>query len=183
MSNYRRWYIPGGTYFFTLVTHQRRPLLTTAKARLWLNLALEEEQKARPFDLVAIVLLPDHLHTIWTLPEGDSDFSTRWASVKEEFTRQYRARGETEGQLTRSRQRHRERAFWQRRFWEHVCRDEDDLKRFLDYLHWNPVKHGYVRAVKDWRWSTFQKFVDLGEYAPNWGNVDPWPRYDEPEWE
>ena len=72
---------------------------------------------------------------------------------------------------------------WQRRFWEHLCRDADDLKRFLDYLHWNPVKHGHVSRVRDWEWSSFHKFVELGEYDVDWGDVDPWPDHDEPEWE
>lgn len=182
MPNYRRWYVPGGTYFFTVVTHERRPILTSSKGRLCLRLALEAEQKVRPFESVAMVLLPNHLHAIWTLPEGDSNYSGRWASIKEEFTRQFRARGGTEGTITESRIRHRERAIWQRRFWEHVCTSKDDFKRFLDYIHWNPVKHGLVRSVSDWKWSTFVKFVRLGEYEANWGSIDPCPNFEEPEW-
>jgi putative transposase len=183
VSNYRRWYRAGATDFFAVVTHQRRPILTTETGRLCLRLAIQQEQADRPFEQNAIVLLPNHLHTVWTLPEGDSDFSTRWAAVKKAFTEHWLARGGAEGATTRSRRRRRERGVWQRRFWEHLCRDADDLKRFLDYLHWNPVKHGLVSRARDWPWSTFQQFVDLGEYDADWGTVDPWPEYDDPEWE
>ena len=183
MPNYKRNYVPGGTYFFTVVTHERRPFLTSELARTCLREAIEKEQKKRPFDLFAIVLLPDHLHAIWTLPPDDHDYSVRWAAIKENFTRQYLKKGGSEGGVSRSRKKHRERAVWQRRFWEHTCRDEDDLKRFLDYLHWNPCKHRLVESVKEYSWSTFQKFVKLGEYEENWGDADPCPDWDEPEWE
>jgi putative transposase len=183
MPEYRRNYVPGGTYFFTVVTQDRRPFLTTETARACLHQAIEKEQKKRPFDLFAIVLLPDHLHAIWTMPPDDDNYSVRWAAIKETFTREYLKKGGTEGIASRSRKKHRERAVWQRRFWEHTCRDEDDLKRFLDYLHWNPCKHGLVQHVKDYPWSSFQKFVKLGEYEENWGSVDPCPEFDEPEWE
>src|SRR5436190_4354516 len=136
MPNYRRNYVPGGTYFFTLVTHARRRFLTTALARVCLREALSDEQQARPFEIVAIVLLPDHLHTIWTLPPNDDKYSLRWAAIKESFTRKYLAAGGREGEISASRKKHRERAVWQRRFWEHTCENEDDLKRFFDCLHW-----------------------------------------------
>lgn len=183
MPNYRRNYVPGGTYFFTLVMHERRPILTTDLGRRSLRQALEKVREKRPFEIVAMVLLPDHLHTIWTLPPGDDKYSIRWARIKEEFTRVYLQGGGAEGTLSQSRLRHRERAVWQRRFWEHTCRDEDDLKRFFDYLHWNPVKHGLVARVRDYPWSSFHRWVKLGEYSEHWGEVDPCPGWNDPEWE
>jgi REP-associated tyrosine transposase len=151
MPNYRRFYVPGGTYFYTIVTHERRPILVSDAGRQSLHGAIQAVQAERPFDLVAIVLLPDHLHTIWNLPEGDADYSLRIAQIKEQFTRSFLASGGTEGAMTRSRKSKRERAVWQRRFWEHFCDDEDDFKRCLDYVHWNPVKHGLASRVRDWK--------------------------------
>jgi putative transposase len=181
MPNYRRNYVPGGTYFFTLVTHHRRPFLTTDLARDCLRNALEDELTARPFQKFAIVLLPDHLHAIWTLPPGDAEYSVRWEKIKSDFTRTYLKRGGIDGAPSTSRLRHRERSVWQRRFWEHTCRDEDDLKRFLDYLHGNPVKHGLATRVRDDPWSTFRKFVKMGEYPLDWGAKDPCPGFHTPE--
>ncbi|HEY1376065.1 MAG TPA: hypothetical protein VGF55_04695 [Gemmataceae bacterium] len=131
---------------------------------------------------MAVVLLPNHLHTIWTLPPDDADYSLRWGLVKERFTRRYLKGGGAEGMISQSRRQHRERAVWQRRFWEHTVRDEDDLKRCADYVHWNPVKHGLVGRVRDYRWSSFHRFARAGEYEPNWGSADPCPGYDDPEW-
>jgi putative transposase len=183
VPNYRRNYVPGGTYFFTVVTHERRPILTSDVGRKSLRTAFLKEQKTRPFEVVGVVLLPDHLHTVWTLPSGESDYSLRWARIKELFTRYFLKEGGKEGGATASRRRRRERAVWQRRFWEHTCRDEADLKRCLDYLHWNPVKHGLVARVQEYPWSSFHRFVELGEYELAWGAVNPCPGYEEPEWE
>lgn len=134
MPAYRRNYLAGGTYFFTVVANNRRPILTTPLGRKCLRCAMKETQSARPFRVFANALLPDHLHTIWALPPDDHDYSTRWGQIKESFTRLFIAGGGAEGSVSASRLRHRERAIWQRRFWEHTCRDEDDLKRFTDYL-------------------------------------------------
>jgi putative transposase len=183
MSNYRRNYVAGGTYFFTVVTQLRLPILGTDLGRACLREAFLKEQERRPFDLFAIVLLPDHLHTIWTLPPGDDNYSVRWSSIKEKFTKEYRRNGGSEGVVSHSRRKRRERGIWQRRFWEHTCRNDDDLKRYLDYLHWNPCKHGLVQNVRDYQWSTFDRFVRLGEYAEAWGSDDPCPDWNEPEWE
>jgi putative transposase len=183
MPNYRRFFRNGGTYFFTVVTHERRRFLTDEDARGCLHAAIDEQRKNRPFELMAIVLLPDHLHAIWTLPSGDSAYSTRWAKIKERFTRSFLFLGGEEGTVSASRRSKRERAVWQRRFWEHTCQNDDDLKRHLDYLHWNPVKHGLVSRVRDWPWSSFHRFVELGEYDIDWGSVDPCPDYAQPEWE
>ena len=135
MPEYRRWFIPGSTYFFTVVTHERLPILTSELGRHCLRRAFVEVRARRPFDLFAIVVLPDHVHTVWILPQGDADYSLRWSQIKEQFTRLYLDEGGKEGPSTDSRARHRERAVWQRRFWEHTCRDEDDLVRCTDYLH------------------------------------------------
>jgi putative transposase len=183
MPHYRRNYVPGGTYFFTIVTHQRGPILGIELGRRCLHEALQEEKNKRPFEIFAMVLLPDHVHSVWVLPSGDHDYSLRWQKIKEGFTRRFLHSGGDEGASTQSRLRHRERAIWQRRFWEHTCRDQEDLKRFLDYLHWNPVKHGLVRRVRDYPWSSFHRFVRLGEYDLGWGDVDPCPGWDDPEWE
>jgi putative transposase len=183
MSDYRRNFVPGGTYFFTVVTHERRPILDGESGRDSLRRAILDVRGKRPFDLVAIVLLPDHLHSVWSLPSGDSDFSIRWSQIKERFTRYYLRAGGAEGTITTSRSARRERAIWQRRFWEHTCQDEDDLKRCVDYLHWNPVKHGVVQSVGDYPWSSFHRFVSEGEYEPGWGGGNPFPGTIESCWE
>ena len=159
----------GGEYFFTVVTLGRNQFLTTELARRCLRESWEAEQKVRPFETSAIVLLPDHLHTIWTLPRGDDDFSTRWNQIKKGFTERYLDAGGVENLVSLSRCKKRERGVWQRRFWEHTCRDEDDFNRCLDYLHYNPVKHNLVSRVRDYPWSSFHRYVKLGVYDLNWG--------------
>ncbi len=175
MPNYRRNFIPGGTFFFTVVTHQRRPILTLDASRDSLHRVIRDIRKKRPFELLAIVLLPDHLHAVWTLPAGDAKYSLRSAQIKEGFTRLHINSGGEEGRATASRSAHRERAVWQQRFWEHTCRDEEDLKRCVDYVHWNPVKHGLARSVGEYPWSSFHRFVREGEYDPDWGREIEFP--------
>jgi putative transposase len=170
MPNYRRNYVPGGTYFFTAVTQDRRRILTTPLARRCLRSAIEAEQRRAPFEMVAVVLLPDHLHTVWSLPEADANYSIRWKRIKGRFTRAYLKGGSREGRTTPNRRRHQERAVWQRRFWEHTVRDEDDLIRCVDYVHWNPVKHGLVTRARDYPWSSFHRFVESGDYPLDWGS-------------
>src|SRR5687768_13416942 len=137
MPNYRRTVRPGGTFFFTVVTYDRLAFLCNAKARAMLRTALRLCQTLRPFEIEAFVLLPDHLHTVWTLPVGDSDFSTRWGLIKKAFTQSWLASGGREGHVSVSREANQRRGVWQRRFWEHTIRDEDDLHRHLDYIHYN----------------------------------------------
>jgi putative transposase len=173
MPSYRRNYVPGGTYFFTVVTHRRIPILTTLLGRDCFRAAIGAEQSVRPFEAFADVLLPDHLHAVWVLPQDDQDYSTRWRRIKERFTEGYLAGGGQEATRSASRARRSERGVWQRRFWEHTVRDEDDLKRCVDYIHWNPVKHGLVKQVKDYPWSSFHRFVESGDYDPDWGSVPP----------
>jgi putative transposase len=183
MPNYRRLYVPGGTYFFTLVTHQRRPLFAADINRQLLAEVIKKTQAKRPYTEFAWVWLPDHIHWIWTLPPGDSNYSLRIAQIKETFTRRFLQSGGQEGATTANRLSHRERAVWQQRFWEHTVRDEDDLIHAVEYVHWNPVKHGYVKRAIDWPWSSFARFVEMGFYPANWGDTDPCPDFDSAEWD
>ena len=173
MSEYRRWRVEGGTFFFTVVTYRRQRLLTSAVCREALREAFRAVRRSRPFSVVAIVLLPDHLHTVWELPRGDADYATRWRQIKTLVTRALDGRiGQTA--ISVSRQRRAEQGIWQRRFYEHLCRDEADVKRLVDYIHVNPVKHRLSARVRDWPWSSFHRYVRLGEYAIDWGNSDLW---------
>jgi putative transposase len=183
MPDFRRNFVTGGTYFFTVITEDRRPILCTDTARDCLRTAIQSVRRKRPIQVVAIVLLPEHLHTVWTLPPNDDDYPLRWAQIKEQFTRSFLASGGEEAPVTSSRTRRQERGIWQRRYWEHTCQDDDDLKRCVDYVHWNPVKHGLVKRVRDYPWSTFPRFVKEGEYDLDWGGTDPCPDATGPGWE
>lgn len=169
MPNYRRADYPGGTFFFTVVTFNRAPILTLDAVRVSLRNAITTVRRERPFAIDAWVLLPDHLHCIWSLPEGDSDYSVRWSMIKRLVSKQQAGcavRTESDGD---SRRKRRELPFWQRRFWEHQIRDETDYLRHVDYIHWNPVKHGYVTLAAEWPYSTFGRFVARGCYPRDWG--------------
>ena len=155
MSNYRRARVPGGSYFFMLVAHDRRPVLTNEDVRAALRAAVQAVRTDHPFYVEAWVLLPDHLHCLWRLPEGDADYALRWAKIKR-FTRHHL--GMSAGEK-----------LWQPRYWEHCIRDENDFARHADYTHWNPVKHGLVRCAADWPYSTFHRFVAAGMYPKDWG--------------
>jgi REP-associated tyrosine transposase len=174
MTDYRRWRVAGGTYFFTVVTHERRAFLTGDAARACLREAFRIVRARRPFRVDAIVILPDHVHAIWSLPPGDADYATRWQLIKRRFTKLYLAAGGREGRGSASRMVKGERGIWQRRYFEHTCRDEADRKRCADYLHVNPLKHGLVARVVDWPWSSFHRYVRLGEYSPEWGDASVW---------
>src|SRR5689334_14343658 len=139
MPRYIRAKVPGGTFFFTVAILERRRALLTEHIDP-LRRCFHEVRKAHPFQIDAIVVLPDHLHCIWTLPRSDSDFSTRWHAIKAGFARQLSG-GES---LSERRRRKGERGIWQRRFWEHTIRDERDWSHHVDYIHFNPVKHGHV---------------------------------------
>lgn len=168
MPNYRRRNIAGGTYFFTVVTENRRGFLCTDPARSILHDAIADCLRERPFDPVAMVLLPDHLHAIWTLPAGDADFSGRWARIKAIFTRDWIRHGGEEQEQSFSRLRHRRRGVWQRKFWEHHIRDERDYEKHLNYLHYNPVKHKLAKCPHEYGFSTFGKWVNQNVYEPTW---------------
>lgn len=170
MSDFRRYFVPGGTYFFTLVTAQRTPLFKAQHARTLLGELLREECAQHPFTTVAIVLLPDHLHAIWTLPPGDDAYPQRWQAVKAKFTRQWLELGGAEESISPGYRKERRRGVWQPRYIEHTIRDERDLQSHADYVHYNPVKHGYVCSPKDWPWSSFRRYVSGGECEENWGS-------------
>ena len=173
MSDYRRWYIPGGMFFFTVVTYDRRPILTTDAGRGFLRTAVEKIRDDRAFTLFANVLLPDHWHLIMQLPSGDDDYSTRVKRIKEEFTKSWLEAGLPEANVTPTQAQKGERGIWQPRFWEHSVQDEDDLERCTDYIHWNPRKHDLVPRVCNWPWSSFHRFVSAGDYDINWGGRQP----------
>ena len=165
MPNYRRAKFPGGYYFFTVVMHRRKKVFRDEIARALLHNAIEQTQNRRPFEILGLCLLPDHLHCIWKLPDRDADFSIRWASIKGIFSKNYIQHRTNRGQPISRRSDRGEVAIWQRRFWEHQIRDEDDLQRHMNYTHYNPVKHGLVKCVADWPWSTYHKYVKLGMYT------------------
>jgi len=167
MSNYRRAR-EGNTYFFTLVTFQRQPILCLDGSRRLLREAIDAVRKTDPFEPLAWVLLPDHMHCIWRLPDGDFDYSRRWGIIKSAFTRGAKGWLQTP-KACDSRRKHREGTVWQRRFWEHMIRDEPDFAAHCDYIHFNPVKHGLVLAPKDWPYSTFHRAVQQGLYPSDWG--------------
>jgi putative transposase len=173
MSRYRRARVSGAVYFFTLVTFDRRPFLVEPESRRLLRQAWQLTHAERPFESLALVLLPDHMHCLWQLPEGDGDFSTRWRLIKGRFTVGYAGAGHGLPRPSPSRARVGEQTVWQRRFWEHLIRDQEDLKRHVDYIHYNPVKHGHAQRAADWPYSTFPKYVRLGQYSPAWGTVEP----------
>ena len=164
----------GSVYFFTLVTHERRPILTTDTGRRCLHHAIDWCRRKHTFRILAIVLLPDHLHTVLELPAGDSDYSTRWRLIKSRFTMLWRQEGKPEGKVNASRRKSGERGVWQRRFYEHTCRDEEDAMRCIDYTHVNPLRHSLVERVVDWPWSSFHRFVKAGYYPPDWGSAANW---------
>jgi len=163
MTNYRRNFLDGGSYFFTVNLAERRSRLLTDQVGL-LRAAFRYTRARHPFSVEAIVVLPDHLHAIWMLPSGDADYALRWRLIKTYFSRNL-AMGE---RRSKSRTTKGERGIWQRRYWEHTLRDERDYARHVDYIHINPVKHGHVERVTDWPYSSFHRFVRLGIYSADW---------------
>ena len=163
MPNYRRAWVPGGTYFFTVNLLERRRTLLVDRVDV-LRHSFAAARAARPFDIIAIVILPDHLHCVWQLPPGDDDHATRWRHIKTAFVKQVPC------DERRSLRRHikAERGIWQRRYWEHLIRDERDLRNHIDYIHFNPVKHRYVSQVRDWPHSSFHRFVREGVLPIDW---------------
>lgn len=173
MPNYVRWRETGASYFFTVVTYRRRRLFARASARRLLNRAMVECRVRFPFNMFACVLLPDHLHCLSMLPEGDDDFPVRWANIKRRFTQAYLSGGGRELPVSDNRASHHERGVWQSRYWEHRIRHEKDWLMHRDYIHLNPVKHGYVDEPRDWPWSSFHRHVRLGWLDPNWPGSSP----------
>ncbi|KAF1709340.1 transposase [Pseudoxanthomonas kalamensis DSM 18571] len=160
---YRRSHQPGGTYFFTVNLADRSRTLLTDHVDV-LRAVTRRVKQAHPFDILAWVVLPEHLHAVWTLPEGDGDCATRWMLIKAGFSR----RLPKDEWIRASRRRKGERGIWQRRFWEHLVVDEDDLQRHVDYVHINPVKHGHVSRASDWQYSSIHRYIRQGLMSEDW---------------
>ncbi len=164
MSNYQRLYIPNATYFFTVVAYNRQTLFSNKDNITRLKSSIKYTQKRRPFSLTAIVVLPDHLHCIWAMNK-DTNFSIRWQMLKTNFSRGISIPSNNRGS----------KPIWQPRFWEHMIRDETDMHNHLDYIHYNPVKHGLAKSPAEWPHSSFSRFVERGYYSSDWGrNVSTW---------
>jgi putative transposase len=170
MTDYRRNRVPGGIFFFTVNLVNRRSRLLVTHVDV-LRHAVAQTKAKFPFHIDAWVVLPDHLHCIWTLPDGDDDFSMRWGAIKSAFSRKIPA----QEVRSASRRERAERGIWQRRFWEHTIRDERGYATHMDYIHFNPVKQGYVTNVADWRYSSFHRAVGNGLYPPGWAGGGPDP--------
>lgn len=176
MRTYKRVKIKGGCYFFTVNTAERQGNDLLVRHIEELREAFRLTQRDHPFKMEAVVIMPDHLHCLWQLPPGDDDFPIRWYLIKSRFSRSIKS-GEA---ISKSRQRKGERGLWQRRYWEHVIRDETDYSRHADYIHYNPLKHGYVEAVKDWQYLSFHRWAAQGFYALDWAAA---PEVIDADWE
>ena len=173
MSRYRRSQAAGSTFFFTVVSYRRQPILCDETLRSALRESVAMVRAKRPFKIDAWVLLPDHLHCIWTLPAGDADFSTRWGMIKRTVSRTCRNVYRRSKWLEPSKSSHRESTIWQRRFWEHQIRDDTDFARHVDYIHMNPVRHGHAQCAVDWPYSTFHRYLRQDLLAADWaGDAD-----------
>jgi len=168
MSRYRRLRIPGGSYFFTVCLERRGPGGMLVRHVDALREAVRAVRAARPFRIDAWVVLPDHMHAVWTLPPGDGDYAGRWRLIKWRFSRAV----PPDGALSPARQARGERGLWQRRYWEHAIRDDGDYARHVDYVHVNPLKHGLVARVADWPHSSFHRCVEQGIYPADWAGGD-----------
>jgi putative transposase len=162
---YRRVKIAGASYFFTVNLANRQSDLLVRQIAV-LRDVIRIVKRAHPFVIEAMVVLPEHLHAIWRLPEGDADYPMRWSLIKSGFSRQL----EKTEFIRVSRLSKRERGIWQRRYWEHQIRDEWDFERHVDYIHYNPVKHGYVKRPIDWSFSTLHRYVQTGVLPENWAS-------------
>ncbi len=171
MPNYRRARTAGGTYFFTVVAYLRQQIFVDDDVINEFRNAVKEVKQKYLFQIDAWVLLPDHMHCIWTLPKDDYAYSKRMGMIKANFTSRVKHKFERNELLSESKTRKRESTIWQRRFWEHEIRDDKDFQRHIDYIHYNPVKHGCVKNVVDWPFSTFHRFVEKGVYLPNWAGI------------
>ncbi len=171
MSEYRRYYIPGGTFFLTLVTHNRFPLFESIENINRLRNAVAKVQREKPFIILGAVILPDHIHFLWQLPPNDFNYSQRVSRLKVLFTHSLRGKKVVSGNVSASRRKHRESNVWQRRFWEHTIKDETDFQQHLDYINYNPVKHNLVSCPHLWQYSSFSRWVEKEKYPQNWACV------------
>jgi putative transposase len=168
--NYRRSKAKGTSFFFTLVTYKRKLIFSDKNNIALLRNVIHTIKTRHPFNIDAFVLLPEHLHCIWTLPEGDNDFSLRWRLIKSYFTRECSL--EYKKNSTLSRIHKGERCIWQRRFWEHQIIDEEDFRKHVEYIHYNPVKHGHVKKPHEWPYSSFHRYIKEEIYPIDWGAGD-----------
>lgn len=165
--HYRRVIIPGACYFFTVNLQDRTSKLLTENSDK-LRFSFQKTMRYYPFSIEAIVVLPDHLHMIMRLPEEDANYSLRWNCIKGIFSKQLPANEP----ISNTRKNKRERGIWQKRFWEHLIRDEKDFEQHANYIHYNPVKHGYVANPSDWQYSSIHRFIQKGILKKNWGCND-----------
>ncbi|SDS93814.1 REP-associated tyrosine transposase [Bradyrhizobium canariense] len=163
MPQYRRAKLEGSIFFFTVVLAERSSHLLVDQIDQFRR-AYRAVQQRRPFETIAVCILPDHIHAVWSLPEGDADFSTRWSLIKSGFSRGLDSMPRSASKVAK-----REKGIWQRRYWEHAIRDDADLERHVDYVHFNPVKHKHVARVTDWPHSSFHRYVERGLLAVDWG--------------
>jgi len=164
MVNYRRNKVLGGTYFFTVTLKNRSASYLIDYVGL-LHESIQFIKNKHSFDVIAFVILNDHLHTIWQLPENDANYPKRWQAIKSRFTRSLVKQG-----VSLIKNKKGEYNLWQKRYWEHTIRDERDLQNHIDYIHFNPVKHSYVDRVIDWPHSSFHRYVDEGLIDKNWAH-------------
>ena len=165
MVDYRRNYIKGGVYFFTVALQNRRAKLLTTHIDA-LRSAFHSCKQKTPFKILAIVIMPDHLHTVWKLPENDDNYTQRWQCIKSKFTRELKAK-----KVALIKNQRGEYNVWQRRYWEHTIQNEQDLIRHIDYIHYNPVKHGYVTSPSEWHYSSIHRFIEKGHLPKDWGTT------------
>ena len=165
MARFRRVFTPGATWFFTVVAARRRPLLTDPRVISAFGTAMREVRQTLPFSMPAWVILPDHLHVIWTLPEGDKDYPRRWSIIKRRTSQlaDFPTMARSCSMVAR-----RESGLWQRRYWGHLIRDKEDLHRHIDYIHFNPVRHGDADVPAAWPYSSFARHVRDGTYPRDW---------------
>ncbi len=173
MPDYRRIFVPGGTYFFTVITYHRRPLFLNPDNCYLYRKAVQFIAEKHSFEEVAYCILPDHIHTIWKLSEDDSDFPLRWRAVKGSFSRWFQEINDKLPIHNVSHLKRREAGIWQRRYWEHLIIDDKDFDNHMNYIHYNPVALGLVKRPADWQWSSFAHFVEQEYYESDWGEVEP----------
>jgi len=164
---YRRANVQGGCYFFTVALANRKTALLVEHIDT-LRHAFRLIRKRHPFEIVAMAVMPEHLHTVWQMPQGDADFALRWALIKSAFSRSI----PKHEYIRPSHESKRERGIWQRRYWEHLIRDDEDLERHVNYIHYNPVKHGLVQRAVDWPYSSIHRYVRLAWLSEDWGAGD-----------
>ncbi len=172
MPNYRRDQTPGGTWFFTVVAFKRRPIFCQQQFRESLQRSIIRTGEVLPFKINAWVLLPDHLHCVWTLPDNDAEFSMRWKLIKQYVSRECQSYFPGHDDFSVAKKKRRESSIWQRRFWEHRIRSERDFAKHLDYLHFNPVKHGHCNNPADWPYSSFHRYQAKGFYPKDWATTE-----------